>query len=388
MTLEFVVLILASAQAFLLAILTYQKRRAVYANKFLSLMMLACGIAILHMLLNDNGFYDVYPRLLYIVLGIPFLVSPLHFLYTKYLVARTEKFCRGDMIHFLAAAAVEAAIVIIVAAFPKFADEPVGLNAEFVPMPFHVYNWILVVFGIIYASVSLRILIRYQRTVKKVVSSLESIRLGWLTYLTVAAMAIWIIFFIENTLMTFGINFSNFVVTSVCGALYVYTIGYYGLLKSEVFSAPAIETTMHEIYEAASEESGDAGKYERSGLDEETANLIMTQLLDLMESERPFTNASLTLAQLASMLSVTPHNLSEVINTKGRQNFYDFVNGYRVEQVKKDLSDPAKKNLKILSIAFDAGFNSKASFNGIFKEMTNLTPSEYRRQALGTDGKE
>jgi AraC-like DNA-binding protein len=385
MTLESVVLILAAAQAFLLALLTYQKHRAVYANRFLSLMMLVCGIAMIHMLIQDNGFYDIYPSFLYIVLGIPFLVAPLHFLYTKYLVARVDNFARRDWLHFAPAVIAEVVIIAAAISFPKADTEITSRNAELVPAGFRIYNWALIASGIAYTAASLRILLKYQGTIKKIASSLESVRLGWLMYLTIAVMTVWTMFFIENTLMTFGVNLSNFVITSVCGGLYVFAIGYYGLLKSEVFAAPSVESTMHEIYQAASEETRTMGKYEKSGLDEETSTSIMTRLLELMKDKKPFTDPSLTLAQLAALLSVSPHNLSEVINTKARQNFYDFVNGYRIEQVKKDLSDPGKKNLKILSIAFDAGFNSKASFNAIFKDTTGTTPSEYRNRVLNSN---
>ena len=82
--------------------------------------------------------------------------------------------------------------------------------------------------------------------------------------------------------------------------------------------------------------------------------------------------------------NIPPHNLSEVINSRLKKNFYDLVNGYRIEQVKKDLSDPAKSHLKILSLAFDAGFNSKATFNTLFKESTGQTPSDYRKSILNT----
>ena len=62
--------------------------------------------------------------------------------------------------------------------------------------------------------------------------------------------------------------------------------------------------------------------------------------------------------------------------------FFDFINEYRLDEVKQALTDPAKQHLKILAIAFDAGFNSKTSFNTIFKKHTGMTPSEYRQQAL------
>ncbi len=70
---------------------------------------------------------------------------------------------------------------------------------------------------------------------------------------------------------------------------------------------------------------------------------------------------------------------SEVINTQLKLKFFDYINQYRVEQVKKDLLDPQKQNLTFLSIGIDAGFNSKSSFNAIFKKHSGKTPSEFRK---------
>jgi len=81
-------------------------------------------------------------------------------------------------------------------------------------------------------------------------------------------------------------------------------------------------------------------------------------------------------------LSVSLHNLSEVINGHLNQNFFDFVNSYRVEKVKQDLEDPDKLHFTLLALAMDAGFNSKSSFNSIFKKHTGLAPSVYREQVL------
>lgn len=384
MTFELVVLTLAAAQAFLLALLIFQKHRALFANRFLAVMMLACGLAMIHILVQDYGLYDAAPELLYLVLGIPFLVGPLHFLYTKYLLSRSTSMARRDRLHFVSPVAVELVAVLIALLFPASLSLPRTNNVALVPPLFHVYNWVLLACGVTYTLASLRLLIKYNRTTKKVVSSLENVRLNWLMFLTLAALAAWLEFLTESAFLLFGINLSNFVATSVCGALYIYAIGYYGLLKSEVLTVPATVSTMHEIFEAAAGESDVPAKYERSGLDEDAAADLAERLAGLMDKEKPYTRPSLTLTELASMLSVTPHNLSEVINTRFRRNFYDFINGYRVEQVKRDLGNPANKNLKILSIALDAGFNSKASFNGVFKAVTKLTPSEFRKQALET----
>ena len=120
-------------------------------------------------------------------------------------------------------------------------------------------------------------------------------------------------------------------------------------------------------------------KYGKSGLSDERARQIEKELILLMNREKPFLNSNLTLNQLSDILSVTPHNLSEVINTRLKQNFFDFINTYRIEQVKTDLKNPDKMHLKVLAIAYDAGFNSKTAFNTIFKKTTGKTPSQYRQ---------
>jgi AraC-like DNA-binding protein len=98
-----------------------------------------------------------------------------------------------------------------------------------------------------------------------------------------------------------------------------------------------------------------------------------------MDREEPWRSSDLTLADLAGRLSTTPHKLSEVLNSKLQQTFYDFVNGYRVRYVQRRIKEEDSRNLTILSLALDAGFASKSTFNDVFKKHTGLTPSAYRR---------
>ena len=98
-----------------------------------------------------------------------------------------------------------------------------------------------------------------------------------------------------------------------------------------------------------------------------------------MDKEKPYLNSTITLNDLSEKLAVSSHNLSEVINTRLQQSFFDFINTYRVEEVKKALTDPAKSHYTLLSIALDCGFNSKTSFNTVFKKHTRLTPSQYKQ---------
>jgi AraC-like DNA-binding protein len=100
-----------------------------------------------------------------------------------------------------------------------------------------------------------------------------------------------------------------------------------------------------------------------------------------MEKERPWQDSDLTLADLAARLSTTPHRLSEVLNSQLGQTFYDFVNGYRVREVQRRIAAGEAQQVTMLSLALDAGFASKSTFNGVFKKHTGQTPSDFRQTA-------
>jgi AraC-like DNA-binding protein len=98
-----------------------------------------------------------------------------------------------------------------------------------------------------------------------------------------------------------------------------------------------------------------------------------------MTRDRPYRDPELTLSALAELLDTTPHKLSEVLNTELSQTFYDFVNSYRVEDVRRRLAASDSKHLNVLTLAMDAGFASKSTFNQVFKKQTGHTPSTYRK---------
>jgi AraC-like DNA-binding protein len=77
---------------------------------------------------------------------------------------------------------------------------------------------------------------------------------------------------------------------------------------------------------------------------------------------------------------MSTHHLSQLINEGLNQNFFDFVNSYRIEEIKKQLHDPKLSHIKIEEIAFQNGFNSKSAFNTAFKKFTQTTPSQFRKE--------
>jgi len=97
----------------------------------------------------------------------------------------------------------------------------------------------------------------------------------------------------------------------------------------------------------------------------------------LMETEKPYLNPDLNLSDLAKQADLTRGQLSEIINSGFNKNFNDFVNGYRVEAIKSMLKENKQDQLSLLGIALECGFNSKATFNRVFKKLTNFSPTQY-----------
>ncbi|MBN1196083.1 MAG: helix-turn-helix domain-containing protein [Candidatus Aminicenantes bacterium] len=131
--------------------------------------------------------------------------------------------------------------------------------------------------------------------------------------------------------------------------------------------------------------SPDKTKYRTSGLTADVAEKKLTDLLLLMDKEKPFLEANLTLVKLARSMNIHANYLSRIINERRNQSFNDFVNQYRIEEACRRLTDPRWKNMTILQIAYETGFYSKSVFNTAFKKFTGQTPSQYRSRNTTAD---
>jgi AraC-like DNA-binding protein len=123
-------------------------------------------------------------------------------------------------------------------------------------------------------------------------------------------------------------------------------------------------------------------KYKNSNLGETEALQLVDRLDRFMNSQNPFTNPELKLKDLAETIKTTERNLSQVINEYKQQNFSDYINSYRVKYAMRLLSDQTLKEKTILWVLFEAGFNSKSSFNTIFKKNAGCTPAEFRKNSI------
>ncbi|MCP4218462.1 MAG: helix-turn-helix domain-containing protein, partial [bacterium] len=119
---------------------------------------------------------------------------------------------------------------------------------------------------------------------------------------------------------------------------------------------------------------------QRPELDRAQSQKVLLKLTLLMEQEKRYRDSNLSIAKLAKELYVSVHFLSQLINEKTQKNFFDFINEYRIEEIKEQLKDPSQAKRPVLEIAFDSGFGTKSSFNRYFKKLTGQTPSQYRKK--------
>lgn len=118
--------------------------------------------------------------------------------------------------------------------------------------------------------------------------------------------------------------------------------------------------------------------YKNSSIKPEDYDHYKTLIINLMDSEKPFLDTELKQSDLAKKLDLTSHHLSEILNYCFNQNFYNFINSYRIIEAQNLIKNNIESDTKIIAIAFDAGFKSKSSFNRVFKNYTGQTPTAYK----------
>jgi YesN/AraC family two-component response regulator len=166
--------------------------------------------------------------------------------------------------------------------------------------------------------------------------------------------------------------------------LSIFFIGFFGIKQQVIYSLPltagsSIENTKNQIdkLDASTTVQKVAVKYGKSGLNEEKASEIYSDLTRLMKEHSSYKNEELTLVELSKRLKVHPNHLSQVINEMEGKNFYNYTNSLRINEFIKLASLPENKKHTMISLAYDCGFSSKSTFNKHFKLNTGKTPTEF-----------
>jgi AraC-like DNA-binding protein len=160
----------------------------------------------------------------------------------------------------------------------------------------------------------------------------------------------------------------------VIATFWVFFLGYYSIKKTPFYRSFHIDGLDTLELDKVTKQPE---KYEKTRLKEDEIPGLKKKLLDYLEESKPFLNKNLTIGELADSIEVQAYQLSQLINDQLDKSFFEFINSYRVKEVKLRFFEPQYRNLTLLGIAMECGFNSKASFNRIFKQLTNQTPTEY-----------
>ena len=368
-----IILITGIFMSFFIAFLLLTKKGKVITDKILAVWTIIIGIHLLGFYLNRMGYWQLYPHLIGTTAPIPLLHGPLIYLYTLYSLRKDNKLRKIDYLHFTPA--VIAYFYMLNFFFFYSAEEKLLVDLGKIP-DYAVFKFVLLIAilisGLVYAILSYRLTWIHGGRIRNNFSNDEGINLKWLRNCIVGIALVFISATIVFSLREgLGIPFSfdaDYIFYLIIIFLIFY-IGYFGIKQENIF------TNNTQIVN----NNPESVKYKNSGLKDEAAIELHKKLLHTMETDKPFLDPKLSLSCLSENLNVTPNQLSQVINQYEKVNFNDFVNSYRVEEFIRKAAK--NKNYSILALALDSGFNSKSSFNNVFKKHKGITPSAYLSQS-------
>ena len=264
----------------------------------------------------------------------------------------------------------------------KYGDAKVPPKEVF----YQPFNFIIPIIQIclklFYCLLTMRTLLSYQRSIQQLFSETSRIDLIWARTLVscyIFLVVAGVIMFI--CMMRFPEHFNLLLIINVVmGTPYIYFATYKGVSQPTIWQLqPGTTTkTAHQEEVQVRIINTDQPRASKGGLSEEKIHEIDSRIIFLFEKEKLYQETELTLQQLADKLQLHAYQVSQAINEGMKKNFYDLINGYRVEEAKRLLLDSKNENYTILSVGFEAGFNSKTTFNTVFKKFTGVTPTEYR----------
>jgi AraC-like DNA-binding protein len=202
-------------------------------------------------------------------------------------------------------------------------------------------------------------------------SKIEDIDLGWLNILTIAALisySVNVALFNLDMIFHFATYEFLMFLTNSFATLYILFLGYFGIRQGNIFinSLGAIRKS--------------GGKPVRNEITDTlmtTDDTFIKTLIRIMEEKQPYLDPEITITKLSEILNVKIEFLSEVLNSQLNHNFFDFINKYRVGEFKNQCLLKANSHLSIMGLAYNCGFNSKASFYRAFKKFEGISPSAY-----------
>ncbi len=342
------------------------------SNKMLGLFFLAKGISIIDMILRCNREFVVNnaPGLFFIAGSFDFLFGPTLYLYVKSVVFSKFKLKKTDLIHLVPFVLYITFIVVTYLVYSPDVQRKF-LSGGFFTTVFMYYGIWSIFHGLVlmYMILILRVLVIYSGEIGNNYSNLKIINLKWLKIVIAGFACMWSFYLTNHMLYIVGARMS--MVLDLCGKLTL--VGFSSFLILKVLDNPGIIPGINPL----------KGTHEDGG--KKISRDDLEKLMSYMKTEKPYLEPNLIIQELAERTSITQRRLSYIINTEFNKNFFDFINGYRINEAKALLAKPEAAKKTILEILYEAGFNSKSVFNSIFKKQTGCTPSEFKKNYLNSN---
>ncbi|PJJ48068.1 helix-turn-helix domain-containing protein [Hymenobacter chitinivorans] len=357
-------------------------------NRFLALLMLAIALWLLDGFFRVAGVYSQRPAWYFLPIYYSFAFGPLLYFYVQSLINHEFRFRPRQLGHFLP-------VLLQAALYCGLSLQPYSFRNWFWQHVHQPYTYRLEFLGtwvslIIYLMLSLRRLQQYRRWLPEHFSETSQLRLQWLRGLLLALALVSLQWLVELVLREFfGLYYRYDYSTELLGIV-VFVIGAVGLRQANMQAVQFVpEAAEEEALAETTPPASPGGALELAADPAAPTTLaarepavvdaaVQERIRRALEDEQLFRNPTLTLAELSAHTGLPPRLISFTVNQGFGQSFNDLVNGLRVAEVQRRLAttDDAAR-LTLLGIAFESGFNSKTTFNRIFKQFAGVAPSEY-----------
>jgi len=357
-------------QNFILAgILFFRPGESQLANRILSFTIVIVNLHLTYLMVLDTNLDNFFPVLLWIPYSFLTALGPLILLYTKALTRTDFRLSDINLKHFIPLCLEIAVQVIMI--IQAVNDDRLLYNTSlyFYAIPI-LYLWTACSI-FYYIKQSVQIINSHETWALKTFSNLKEITLNWLKKLIRYYRILWLVWspFVALFLVFFRFQLMYL---SLVVALYLLI-----LILTYLTLWIGIEGLGRGTLVFAKHDDGVTENKNFSKLTSEEVQAYEQRITQLMARERMFLNENLNLRELAAALKADPNLISFVLNNHMATNFHDFVNRYRIDEVKSKLATSGYEHLTLLGIALESGFNSKTTFNRVFKQVTGLTPSEF-----------
>lgn len=371
-----IITLIGTAQGVFLAIFLFLRRYGnVPAHRFLAFFILSISLSLGGFVLYDTRYLLSYPHLTLTYNAFDFAIAPLFYLHILALTTKDFKWKTKYWWHFVP-------VFLVILYHLPFYCKPASEKLAWLKQSYQHNAHDLIVLSLlttiqlfIYLLMSFHMLKIHSFTIKNYFSNIEDRDLNYIRIFLFINFFMFIVCLCVGIIGYEGINnISNFVFTGT-----VYWLGYRNMNQADIYKQINDPIELPELFVINKDnEQSQLKKYTKSEIPADRIEKIIRQLYDLMIVEMLYRDNELDLQILSSRLGISNHNLSQILNQHIKENFYDFVNRFRVEEFKLQLQNPEKSHYSLLAIAMECGFNSKAAFNAAFKKNTGMTPSEYR----------